>query len=752
MNWMSINVEPLANVEPAGSPSLWRALGDDPQFALRPVPAEGGWFQLELEMAGVGDSLSHPCVYPDYGAGASEAERIALPAPADDGWIRVVIRLKYAPVALRLDPSTAALTLRVGVCRLAKLRRDQAFLRMLRAIGTAAGNDAARLVLASARGLLSGESRRVGELIYAAYLDKVLVGPSTYDQWIARFDVPMAAEEARGRLAALPSKPVFSVVMPTYNTPDALLRQAIESVRRQSYPDWELCIADDASKARHVRATLERYAALDPRIKVVFRERNGHISESSNSALAVATGSHIVLLDHDDELHPDALLWMAEAIAAHSEAALLYSDEDKIDLAGRRFDPYFKPAFDPDLILGQNFICHLGVYRRDVVERVGGFRKGYEGSQDWDLALRVIDAAGDAAIVHVPRVLYHWRAIEGSTARGIGEKNYAATAGERAVRDALARRSVDAAVDGTAAGHVRVRLKAPARPPKVSIIVPTRDKVDLLKVCIDSVLACTDYPDFELVVIDNGSVEPETLDYFEALRSVERVRVLPYPHPFNYSAINNFGVRETAGELVCLMNNDIEAIDAGWLEAMVVHALRPGIGAVGAMLYYPNDTIQHAGVLVGAGGVGGHAFGGERRGAGGYMGRLHLTHSALAVTAACLVVRRTVWDEVGGLDEGLKVAFNDVDFCLRVAKAGYRNLWTPAAELYHHESASRGHEDTPEKQARFKSEVDFMLRRWGAALEADPAYNPNLSLNAAPFSLAFPPRAATPRLGRFVAG
>lgn len=562
----------------------------------------------------------------------------------------------------------------------------------------------------------------------------------SYEQWLRLHEQADAAAPTDG--------PLVSVLMPVYNPPEAWLRRAIESVRGQTYGNWELCIANDASTAPHVRPLLDQAVAADPRIKVVHRQANGHISRASNSALELATGAFTALLDHDDELAPHALADVVRTLARRPDADLLYSDEDKIDEYGRRFAPYFKPDFLPDLFRGQNYLTHLAVYRTAVLREVGGFRAGFEGSQDWDLALRVSERTAPANIVHIPRILYHWRAIPGSTALTLDQKNYHTAAARRALAEHLARTGRQATLEPVAGDHWRVRYALPAPPPLVSLIIPTRNGVRHLRRCVESILAKTTYPHFEVIIVDNNSDDPATLAYLGEIASA-RVRVLPYPHPFNYSAINNFAVRQAAGDIVALLNDDLEVITPDWLEEMAAQALRPEIGCVGAMLYYPDDTIQHAGVVLGVGtpggigGVAGHAFKKLPRTAEGAFNRARLAQNYSAVTAACLVVRKAVYQQVDGLDEAeLAIAFNDVDFCLKVRAAGYANLWTPFAEFYHHESASRGPEDTPAKQARFRSEVETMLRRWGPLLLADPAYNPNLTLESEDFALAWPPRPA----------
>jgi glycosyltransferase involved in cell wall biosynthesis len=566
---------------------------------------------------------------------------------------------------------------------------------------------------------------------------------TSYQKWIETYDTLDSATLAKQRDEAsrFAVRPLFSVLVPVYNTPEKWLRKAVDSVRGQSYPYWELCLANDASTAEHVAPLLEELAASDPRIKVVHRQKNGHISAASNSALELATGEFTALLDHDDEITPNAFHEVALVLNRNPDLDLIYSDEDKIDEDGRRLEPYFKPDYLPDLYLGQNYTSHLSVYRTSVLREIGGFRVGYEGSQDWDLALRVIDRIGEARIHHLPRILYHWRAIPGSTALLLSEKNYPVEAARRALADHFARRQQSVELVPVPGDHWRIKYPLPSPAPRVALIIPTRNRGGLLRQCVDSILAKTTYPNFEVVVVDNGSDEVDTLAYLGELRA-RGVRVLPFDRPFNYSAINNFAVAQTSAEVIGLLNNDLEVINGDWLEEMVSQALRPEIGCVGAMLYYPNDHIQHAGVIVGLGGVAGHAFRDFPRGTPGYFNRARLVQNYSAVTAACLVIRRKTYLDVGGLDEkSLAVAFNDIDFCLKVKAAGFRNLWTPFAELYHHESASRGAEDTPEKHERFRLEVETMLGRWREEIRHDPAYNCNLTLELNDFSLAAPPRA-----------
>ncbi|CAN5349360.1 N/A [soil metagenome] len=564
--------------------------------------------------------------------------------------------------------------------------------------------------------------------------------PLDYRDWVARYDTldAQARTALRERVQALPQLPLISVIMPTYNANPDWLREAIESVRSQLYPHWELCIADDASTDARTREVLDAYRG-DARIRAVRRPRNGHISAASNTALALAHGEWIALLDHDDVLKEDALFWIADCINRHPEARLIYSDEDKLDAGGMRCDPYFKSDWNPDLFYSQNMFCHLGAYHAALVRQVGGFRVGLEGAQDYDLVLRCIERIAPEQIRHVPRVLYHWRVHAQSTAAGADAKPYAQVAGERALSEHFERRGVCAKVEWAGSGY-RTRYALPEAPPRVTLIIPTRNALALLRQCVDSIRMLTRYPNYEILIVDNGSDDPAALRYLDGLSALPDTAVLRIDSPFNYAALNNAAVAQCRGELVALVNNDIEVISPDWLCEMVSIALQPGVGAVGARLWYPDDTLQHGGIVLGIGGVAGHSHKGLPRGRSGYFGRADLIQSFSAVTAACLVVRRARYLAVGGLDEvNLKVAFNDVDFCLRLQEAGLRNVWTPYAELYHHESATRGTDVVPEKQRRFALEVAYMKHRWGIGLLRDRAYNPNLTLIAENFSLAWPP-------------
>ncbi|MET0067263.1 MAG: glycosyltransferase [Candidatus Thiodiazotropha sp.] len=562
----------------------------------------------------------------------------------------------------------------------------------------------------------------------------------TYSIWIRDVEpVGLPKLDAIEALSERDDAPLISIVMPVYNVDEGWLRQAIDSVLAQTYDHWELCIADDASTRPHVKRVIDEYVNRFKRIKVCYREKNGHISAATNSALEMATGDFVGFMDHDDVLAPYALFFVAQEIVLHPQASLIYSDEDKLNDEGVRYDHYFKPDFNPDLMRSHNMICHFGVYRRSLLEDIGGVREGYEGAQDYDMALRCLRRLDTRKEVrHIPWILYHWRAIPESTASGVEAKSYAMKAAIEAVEDDFRERGVEAKVSESdlIGGMIRVQYPVPKDPPSVTIIIPTRNGKALLKQCIDSIHEHTEYPNYQIAVVDNQSDDPDTLSYLSEIEQQDGIQVLRYDHPFNFSAINNFAVAQTQGDMVCFMNDDIEIITPGWLDEMVSQAARPEIGAVGARLWYPDGRLQHGGVVLGLGGVAGHAMKYTYRENRGYMGRSVLVQNYTAVTAASLLVRRDVFEQVHGFDEeNLAVAFNDVDICIRIYQQGYDNLWTPYAEMFHHESASRGAEDTPEKQLRFSREAQYMLDKYGPLLERDPAYNPNLTRCGEDFSL-----------------
>ncbi|MBI1859565.1 MAG: glycosyltransferase family 2 protein [Deltaproteobacteria bacterium] len=537
-----------------------------------------------------------------------------------------------------------------------------------------------------------GQRRLVRALIQDLVFQSGECVKNEYAIWVENYDTidDSKRDLLRKQFERLSSHPKFSVILPVYNTPEPYLTRAIESVTRQLYPYWELCIADDNSSLSSVKATLQKFEE-HPRIKITRRPINGHISEASNSALELATGDFVVFLDHDDELSENALLEVAARLDRQPDLDLIYSDEDKIDSFGHRFEPHFKTEWNPDLFLSYNLITHLACIRRSLVNAVSGFRRGYEGSQDYDLFLRVIAHTSPDRIGHIPKILYHWRAIAGSTALGPGAKGYAHENARRSIREYLLSQGVEARVTEGYESYHRVVYPKPNSQPLVSIMICTRDKKDLLTAIVHDLLHNTDYDPLEILIVDNQSSEPETIDYLKAISSHPKVRVLPFNHPFNFSAMNNFAAREARGDILAFLNNDLRVIAPNWLDEMVRVANQKGVGAVGAKLYYADNTIQHAGIVLGIGGVAGHPQKHQPANTGRFIGRANVMQAYTAVTGACLVIRRTIFQEVAGFDEvNLPVAFNDVDLGIRLRKAGYRNLWTPYAELYHLESATRG--------------------------------------------------------------
>jgi GT2 family glycosyltransferase len=567
-----------------------------------------------------------------------------------------------------------------------------------------------------------------------------------YREWIERYDTLGDTDRIRIRYAIdnMPHKPLLSVVIPVSEPNIEWLEQAVDSVQNQLYPNWELCIAADDSVGNPVKDYLEALPGNNARIKVVFSQ-NWRFPTAINRALEICSACWVALLGQEDVLPEHALFHIAVTIGRYPDLCQVYSDEDRIDANGVRSGPYFKCDWNRDLFHSQNFMSRLGVYRRDILEEIGGFRKGFEGAEEPDLALRYVEKIDTRLIHHIPRVLYHRRIRPDSTSPGMDMAPGATAASVKALQEHLDRTGTGAIAEYSPSNGQRVRYTLPANPPLVSLIIPTKNRLSLLRTCIDSIEIRTSYPNYEVLVVDNGSDDPATIDYLACLREHDRIRILHDARPFNYAELNNSAVEDARGELIGLVNNDTEVIEKEWLSEMVSIALQPGVGIVGAKLLYPEGTVQHAGVVLGIGGVAGHAFKRLQGDGPGYFNRAAVVSSFSALTGACQVMRKNVFLQVGGLDsKNLAIAFNDIDFCIRVRESGYRNVFTPYALLYHHESASRGLENTPEKKARFAGEVEFMKKRWGDKLLYDPAYSPNLTLVEQDFSLAWPPRLREP--------
>ena len=542
-------------------------------------------------------------------------------------------------------------------------------------------------------------------------------------------------ELERQRLVKFDKDITFSIIVPLYNTPEAYLREMIESVQGQTYHKWELCMAD-GSDAEHeyVGKICNEYSKKDSRIKYKKLEKNEGISENTNHCLEMATGNYIALFDHDDLLHPTAL-YENMCVINEKDADFIYSDEDTFSKTpADAYCPHHKPDFSPDTLRSYNYICHFSVLKKSLLDEVGTFRKAYDGSQDYDMILRLTEKA--KVIEHIPKIIYYWRSHPASVASNISAKTYCLDAAKGALSEHLKRVGLEGEVtDASIPSVYKINYKIKGQP-LISILIPNKDYIEDLSKCVNSILEKSTYTNYEIIIIENNSEFDSTFSYYKSIEQNEKVRVVYWKDEFNYSAINNFGETFAKGDYILLLNNDMEIISPDWLQEMLMFAQREDVGAVGAKLYYPDDTIQHAGIIVGIGGVAGHSHKNYARDAYGYCSRLQLAQNLSAVTAACMLMRREVFKEVGGLDEGFKVAFNDVDLCMKIRKAGYLIIFTPFAELYHYESKSRGYENTPEKVQRFNGEIQRFYSKWDPELEAgDPYYNPNLTLRAENFAL-----------------
>ena len=562
-------------------------------------------------------------------------------------------------------------------------------------------------------------------------------GPPSYQKWI-RHHLPDRNELEKQKKTSFGYRPKISFVVPLYKTPEKYLRRLTESFQEQTYSNWELCFSDGSGAQSPLTELLKELTAKDNRIKYVSHEEPLQISENTNSAIEIATGDFIAFADHDDELTPNALFECVKAINEKPQTLVIYTDEDKMSMDGHKFfQPHFKPDYNPDLLCTVNYICHLFVVSRKVIEKVGGLRSEFDGAQDYDFVLRCVEAVKDEEICHIPKILYHWRCHEDSTAENPESKLYAFEAGRRAVQAHYERTGIRAEVfKGEYLGLYRTKFIRD-HDPLISIIIPNKDHIDDLKRCMESIEQKSTYKNYEYIIVENNSTDSATFEYYKKLEAENpKVRMVYWDGVFNYSAINNYGASFAKGEYLLLLNNDTEIINPDCLEELLGYCMRKDVGAVGARLYYEDDTIQHAGVVIGFGGIAGHCFVQQKRGTTGYCHRIICAQDYSAVTAACMMVKKSAFDAVGGLSEELAVAFNDIDFCMKLRKAEYLIVYNPYAELYHYESKSRGLEDTPEKVARFNKEIATFEKKWPEILEnGDPYYNPNLTLKSQDFSL-----------------
>jgi len=575
--------------------------------------------------------------------------------------------------------------------------------------------------------------------LYGREYFKYKTTDDSYNSWIHQnenWDI----KKIRKEIEEFSYMPKISIITPVYNVDPEWLEKCIESVTRQFYENWELCLYDDASTKKETLECLKKWENTNARIKISYGRENQHISGASNEAINLATGEFIALLDNDDELSSNALYEVVKLLNHHQEADFIYSDEDKIDVDGKRDEPFFKPDYSPDLLLSMNYITHLCVFRSSIINEIGGFRKGYEGSQDYDLILRFIEQTDAKNIFHISKILYHWRKIPQSTAGGANSKSYAYDVAKKTLADYLKRNSIEGEVLHTDFfGLYRIKRRINTEK-KVSIIIPFKDQASILKKCIKSISNKTNYNNYEIILVNNQSLEGATLNYLKSLKNSSFIKIINYDKPFNFSAINNYAVKMAQGDYILFLNNDIEVISQEWLSAMVEQIQRDEVGIVGAKLLYPDNTIQHAGVIMGLG-IASHAFKHLPAGRYGYFGLMNVIRNYSAVTAACFLTKKNLFNRVRGFDEvNLKVAFNDVDFCLKVRESGHLITYTPYAELYHHESLSRGDDNelertNPEKFKRVLAEREFMRKKWSKFIENDPYYNPNLTRGREDFSI-----------------
>ena len=721
---------------------LWIAQDADPQIlVMRP-------FKKGLYLFRWAGSAGKDCIlkmFMDYGDGFTETNSVNI-GMLTQGFAlhEKVTQLKRNARMLRFDPGEDPNTFAIAEFSYVYLSPQTAVRMGLALIAGQQGRGKMKVLLHMAKLVLTGkksEASRVFAHTLSSFGEgnkQILDDQAAYRQYIQTVESEQEDPDRQILQAAeFADKPLISVIVPVYNTDRGMLTDMIESVIHQTYGNWELCLADGCSTQPHVSEVLKQYAAGDPRIRIVLLPSNLGISGNTNAALALASGEYTALLDHDDLLPRWALFEVAKAINENGHPDVLYSDEDKITSDGsERFCPHFKPDWSPDYLRSINYITHLFIAKTSIIHEVGNFLPEYDGAQDHDLILRTTEKAGQ--IVHIPRILYHWRSHAQSTAQSPGNKSYTQDAGVRAIQAHISRIGLPGTVSwNMEKGVYQVRYDL-IDTPLISIVIPSCDHSEDLSRCIDSIVSKSTYGNYEILVVENNSKKDETFSYYKRLEAAQpRVRIITWDGPFNFSAINNYAVKSASGSFVLFLNNDTEVKTLDWMEQMLSFAQRKDTGCVGVKLYYPDGTIQHAGVVLGFQGVAAHSFCRFEGNSTGYMGRAVGAQNVSAVTAACMMLRKSIFDEVGGYDETLAIAFNDIDLCMKVRDAGYKNIFNPAAELIHHESKSRGFEDTPEKQERFRKEILVFRKKWGKELDAgDPYYNPHFDLEYMPFRVS----------------
>ena len=548
-----------------------------------------------------------------------------------------------------------------------------------------------------------------------------------YQIWIEKNE-PTKEELQEQKNTKFKINPKISIIIPMYNTPLNFFEELVDNLIGQTYSNWELCLADGSPEENK---ELEKIYKKDERIKYKFIGENKGIAGNTNEALSLVTGDFVALLDHDDLLPLFSLYEIVKCINENPDAEFIYTDEDKFEkLGGKRYDPYFKSDFAPDTLRANNFICHFSVFKKELMDKLGGFRSEYDGAQDYDILLRISEETNK--IVHIPKILYHWRVHALSTAKAGGTaKPYAYEAGIKAIQDHINRLGLKGTVEqGNTLGTYKINYEVIGNP-KVSIIIPNKDYINTLKVCLNSLKKLTTYENYEIIVVENNSEESETFEYYKKIDGKDKIKVVYFPEKeFNYSKIINFGVKNSTGDYIIQLNNDTELMTPNWIQEMLGFAQREDVGAVGVELFYPDNTIQHAGIIIGIGGVAGHVFKNLPKGIHGYFSKDAMIQNLSAVTAACIMTPKSIYDDVDYMDEKFKVAFNDVDFCLKIREKGKLIVYNPFVQFKHYESKSRGFEDTPEKKERFQAEIDRFHDKWQSVLDkGDPYYNINLRLD-----------------------